>query len=145
MESEKISQGEGDIQLLKDRLNAAQQAMNDARRKIESMNQEVNARKNTVNELFASGNISNMANQLEAAKRQFADLQKNLSEAIFTSVSDGGLVQMSLKGNGDVVSLKVSPEIVDRDDIETLEDFIAGVVSDGIKQITTALRGSLPI
>ena len=49
----------------------------------------------------------------------------------------GGVVSMKMNGKKEVLSVHISPEVVDEDDIETLEDLIVACVNEGIKTVET--------
>ena len=49
----------------------------------------------------------------------------------------GGVVSMKMNGKKEVLSVHISPEVVDEDDMETLEDLIVACVNEGIKKVDT--------
>jgi nucleoid-associated protein EbfC len=62
----------------------------------------------------------------------------------------GGMVQLVMNGNLETLSVKIDPEIVERDEIETLEDLVRAafnqgtkeakqLVSDGLTDLATAM------
>ena len=55
----------------------------------------------------------------------------------------GGLVQVTMKGSGEVVSVAIDPKVVDPDDIETLQDLVVGALADASKQVTILAQGRL--
>ena len=61
--------------------------------------------------------------RMEAAKSQVADLQ-------IEGKSGGGLVLMVLSGAGHMQSLKIDPELLDKDEAEILEDLIVAAYHD---------------
>ncbi|WP_370481030.1 YbaB/EbfC family nucleoid-associated protein [Mycobacterium sp. pUA109] len=71
-----------------------------------------------------------MQQQLMAAQQQLANSEVN-------GQAGGGLVQVTMKGSGEVVAVTIDPKVVDPDDIETLQDLIVGALADASKQVTT--------
>ena len=47
----------------------------------------------------------------------------------------GGLVEVTVKGSGEVVAVKIDPKVVDPDDVETLQDLLVGALGDASKQV----------
>ena len=45
-----------------------------------------------------------------------------------------GMVKATMNGNLELLSLKVDPEIVDQNDVETLEELIRSAVNEGIRK-----------
>jgi DNA-binding protein YbaB len=44
------------------------------------------------------------------------------------------LVKATVTGSGELQSVKISPEVVDPDDVEMLEDLVTAAVSDGLRK-----------
>ena len=51
--------------------------------------------------------------------------------------------RVTLKGSGEVVAVKIDPQVVDPSDIETLQDLIVGAMVDASKQVTTMAQEQL--
>jgi len=47
----------------------------------------------------------------------------------------GGVVDVKINGKKEILEVKLSPEIVDPDDVETLEDLIVAAVNEAIKKV----------
>ena len=78
-----------------------------------------------------------MKDLLEKAKELQQTLADKKKEAAVKTVDvavGGGMVQMVMNGNLELLSIKIDPEIVDRDDIETLEDLVRAGVNEAIRQ-----------
>src|ERR1700761_1086564 len=70
-----------------------------------------------------------MQEQLEAA-------QAELAAAEVTGSAGGGLVEATVRGSGELVSLTIDPKAVDPDDLETLQDLIVAAVRDANRVAT---------
>ena len=84
------------------------------------------------------GNMNNLMKQAQRMQRQMEESQKELEEKVFTAKSGGGAVEVSVKGNKQVVSVKLAPEAVDPDDVEMLEDMIVAAINEAMKQADDA-------
>jgi len=84
------------------------------------------------------GNMNNLMKQAQRMQRQMEESQKELEEKVFTGKAGGGAVEVSVKGNKQVVSIKLDPEIVDPEDVETLEDSIVAAINEAMKQADEA-------
>ena len=78
---------------------------------------------------------------LQAALQQAQEMQQKLMEAQEKLAASevhgqagGGLVQVTMKGSGQVVGVRIDPKVVDPDDIETLQDLIVGAIADASRQ-----------
>ena len=89
------------------------------------------------------GNMQNLMKQAQKMQRQMQEAQQQLEEAEFTSTSGGGAVEVKVNGKKEIVSLKLSEEAVDPDDIETLEDMIVAALNEAFKQVDSAQESSM--
>lgn len=80
-------------------------------------------------------NIKKMMQQAQKMQEQMLQTQEELSKRTVTATAGGGKVTVVANGSGDVISIKIAPEIVDPQDVEFLESLVlAGVkkaVEDG--------------
>ena len=74
-------------------------------------------------------NISDMMKQAKVMQQRMEELQAQLAVTEVEGVSGGGLVRVVMTCKGDVRSLKISPDIVNANDVETLEDLVMAAVN----------------
>jgi len=76
------------------------------------------------------GNMSQMLKQAQAMQAKMMQAQEELKQARVEGNAGGGMVSATVNGQGELVSVKLTPEVVNPDDIEMLEDLILAAVSD---------------
>ena len=81
------------------------------------------------------GNMSNLMKQAQRMQRQMEEKQKKLEESEFTATAGGGAVSVVVTGSKNLKSLTISPEAVDPDDVEMLQDLIIAAVGEAMKQV----------
>ena len=79
-------------------------------------------------------NMNSVIKQAQKMQEEMEKVQNELEEKTVESSSGGGAVNVVISGKKEIVSIKISPEAVDPDDVETLEDLITAAVNDGIKK-----------
>ena len=84
------------------------------------------------------GSMNNLLKQAQRMQRQIEDGQKELETKEFTATTGGGAVTAVVNGKKELVSLKLQEEIVDPEDVETLQDSIIAAVNEAIKQAEAA-------
>ena len=92
------------------------------------------------------GNMSNLMKQAQRMQRQMEEGQKELETKVFTGTAGGGAVKVTVNGKKELTEIKLSEEIVDPEDIETLQDSILAAVNDAMKQAdeaTNSLMGRM--
>lgn len=84
------------------------------------------------------GNLNSMIKQAQKMQEDMEALQAELDEKEYTIKAGGGVATIVIKGTKEIVSIELSPEIVDPDDIETLQDIICAGVNEAIKTVEEA-------
>lgn len=84
------------------------------------------------------GGASNMQSMLKQAQKMQEDMaqkQEELETREYDISAGGGVVNVKINGKKEILAVKLSPEIVDPDDIETLEDLIVAAINEAIKKV----------
>ena len=103
-------------------------------------------------------NMQQLMKQAQAIQKKAEDMQNELKNTIIEAQSGGGVINVSVNGKGEFVSIKIKPEAinpenpsaVDNDTIETLEDLITSAMKDATtkanaiaEEKTKAITGGL--
>ena len=79
-----------------------------------------------------------MQNMLKQAQKMQEDMQAKQAELEakeYEVSAGGGVVDVKINGKREILSVKLSEEIVDPDDIETLEDLVVAAINEAIKTV----------
>ncbi len=66
-------------------------------------------------------------------QRQMEQQQKEIEEKEYEATAGGGVVKVKISGKKEVVSVKIAEEVVDPEDIETLEDLIMAATNEALR------------
>ena len=80
-------------------------------------------------------NMNGMIKQAQKMQAQITELQEDIENREFKSTSGGGAVEVVMSGKKEIKSLTISPDVVDKDDIEMLQDLIISAFNDTVHQI----------
>ncbi len=83
------------------------------------------------------GNMNQMIKQAQKMQEDMAALQEELDAKEYTVNAGGGMATVTINGKKEVLSIDIKPEIVDPDDIETLQDILVAAVNEAIKTVET--------
>ncbi len=72
--------------------------------------------------------------KLRKLQKQMEEAQAKLEATVFKGTAGGGVVQVEVKGNHEVVSVTIDPEAA-KDDIEMVQDMVVIAMNDAIKKI----------
>ena len=78
-----------------------------------------------------------MQQKLQQMQEQMAATQEAVEAQEFTATVGGGVVEITMTGDKVLKSITLKPEIVDPEDIETLQDLIVSGVNEVIRQVET--------
>ena len=79
-------------------------------------------------------NMNSVIKQAQKMQEEMEKVQEELEDKTVEATSGGGAVTVQVNGKKEIVSLKIQPEAVDPEDVETLEDLITVAVNDAVKQ-----------
>lgn len=93
-------------------------------------------------------NMQQMQQMMKQAQQMQDRLQKQMAEARVEGGAGGGMVTVVVNGAKQVLSLKLDPEVVSKDDVEMLQDLIVAAINDAQRKADEELKkqmgGMLP-
>ena len=76
-------------------------------------------------------------------QRQMEETTKELEAKEYTAAAGGGAVSVTVSGKKEVTAVKISPEAVDPDDVEMLEDLIMAATNEAFRQLEEANNNAM--
>lgn len=73
-----------------------------------------------------------MMQQAQKLQARLAKAQEELDNITIEASSGGGAVKITVNGQQKIQSVKISPEVINPDDVELLEDLVLTAVSEAI-------------
>ena len=73
-----------------------------------------------------------MIRQAQELQTKLAKAQQELAEATVEATAGGGAVTVTVTGQQQFKSIKISPEAISPDDVEMLEDLVLAAVNEAI-------------
>ncbi|MEU7633486.1 YbaB/EbfC family nucleoid-associated protein [Nocardia sp. NPDC049220] len=70
--------------------------------------------------------------QAQQMQQAVMEAQAEIAAAEVSGSAGGGLVEVTIKATGEVVSLAIDPKAVDPEDVETLQDLVIGAINDAM-------------
>ncbi len=81
------------------------------------------------------GNMNNLMKQAQKMQKQMEEKTKEIEEKEWEATAGGGAVTVKVSGKKELVSVKLSKEVVDPDDIEMLEDLIMAATNEALRKM----------
>lgn len=79
------------------------------------------------------GNMNNLMKQAQKMQKQMEDTTKDLEEKVYEATAGGGVVKVTINGKKEITALHLDEEVVDKEDIEMLEDLVIAAVNEAIR------------
>lgn len=96
--------------------------------------------------------MNQMIRQAQKMQEQITELQADIEAREFTATAGGGVVEVTLNGKKEIKTLNLKPEVVDPEDIETLQDLIIAAINEAVSNIEATtetemskITGGVPI
>lgn len=84
--------------------------------------------------------IQKMMKQAQQMQGEMQQAQKEFEIQEFNHTVGGGAIEITMLGSKQIINLKLNPEIVDKDDIEMLQDMIKNATNALITKIDQQLE-----
>jgi hypothetical protein len=82
----------------------------------------------------------NIQQMMKQAQQMQDRLQKQMAELKVEATAGGGMVTVVMNGAKLLLSLKIDPEAVSKDDVEMLQDLILAAINDAQRKVDEAMQ-----
>jgi len=79
---------------------------------------------------------NDMLKQVQKMQEDMANLQEDLDAREYTATSGGGMISVTVNGKHEITELKISPDAIDPEEPEMLEDLITVAINEAIATAT---------
>lgn len=85
----------------------------------------------------------NIQQVMKQAQEMQERLQRQMAELRVEATAGGGMVTVTMNGSKQLLSLKLDPEVVSKDDVEMLQDLIVAAVNDANRKVEEHVAQSM--
>jgi len=78
--------------------------------------------------------LGNILKQAQEIHSKISQLQEQMAGKTVEASSGGGMVSVVINGKQEILSIRIDPEVVSREDIEMLQDLVAAAVNEAIRK-----------
>jgi nucleoid-associated protein EbfC len=87
--------------------------------------------------------MNKMMQQVQQMQAEMAKAQEELANETVEASVGGGMVTVRANGSGEIVEVKIKPEAIDPEDLETLEDLILAGVNEAQRNAQELMQSRL--
>jgi nucleoid-associated protein EbfC len=80
------------------------------------------------------GGMGNLLKQAQEMQARMAKIQEELGQKSVEGSAGGGMVQVTVNGQFNLVAVKIEPSVINADEKEMLEDLILAAVNEGMRK-----------
>ena len=88
-----------------------------------------------------TGGAGGRKGQMQAMQEEMEKMQAELDEKEIETTAGGGVVKAVISGKKELKSLTIDPDVVDPDDVETLQDLVMAAINEGMRRIDEMTGG----
>ena len=96
---------------------------------------------------FGGGNMmrqqAQMQQRIMKVQQEMAQKQEEVENTLFTASVGGGAVKVTANGKKELTELSISPEVLNPEDAETLQDMVLSAVNEVMRQAEDAMNKSM--
>lgn len=79
-------------------------------------------------------NLGGLMKQAQKLQSKMAEMQEELGRRTVSAQAGGGMVEATVNGRQELVSLRIDPEVANPDDIEMLQDLITAAINEALNR-----------
>ena len=83
------------------------------------------------------GNPQKLLKQMQQAQER---IQREIAELRIEASTGGGMVKVQVDGQKQLLSLKLDPEVVSKEDVEMLQDLVLTAVNEAGRKVDEAIQ-----
>ena len=80
-------------------------------------------------------NLGKMMKQAKALQQQMAKAQEEIAELRVEGTAGGGVITATMDGQKNLLDLRISPDAIDPEDPEMLQDLILSAISEAARKV----------
>jgi len=80
---------------------------------------------------------------MKQAQKMQEQIQKQMQELRIEATAGGGMVTVTVNGAKQLISLRIDPEVVSKDDVEMLQDLILAAINDAHRKVDEQLQKTM--
>ncbi len=90
-----------------------------------------------------SKKLNSLLKEAKKMQKMMAEMQEQLAKQTFEGQAGGGVVKAKVNGEKKLLEIKISPDVVDPDDVEMLEDLILSAINQAMDEAEKASNNQL--
>ena len=78
--------------------------------------------------------FGNMMKEAQKLQAQMEKMQEEIGKKIVEATAGGGMVTVQANGKQELLSIKIDPEVINKDDAQMLEDLVLAACNEALRK-----------
>jgi len=78
--------------------------------------------------------INNIMQQAKSMQEKMAKIQEDLSKKTLTGSAGGGMVEVTINGQGEILGISIEKVVIDPSEAEMLQDLVVAATNDALRR-----------
>lgn len=78
--------------------------------------------------------FGNLMKEAQRLQQQMAEMQEQVAQKKVEATAGGGMVTVEANGKQEIVSIKIDPEVINKDDAQMLEDLVLAACNEALRK-----------
>lgn len=87
--------------------------------------------------------MAGMMKQAMAMKQRMEEFKESLADETVEASAGGGMVTVVVNGQMKVLSIKIDPEVINKDESEMLETLVRAAINDGMEKMQAFVKAKM--
>jgi hypothetical protein len=87
--------------------------------------------------------FGNLMKEAQKLQQQMAELQEQIAQKKVQATSGGGMVTVEANGKQELTSIRIDPEVINRDDAQMLEDLVLAACNEALRKSRELMQQEL--
>lgn len=84
-------------------------------------------------------NQGNMMKKFQEMQEHMQKVQEDVENTEFSASAGGGAVEITVNGKNEILSVKISPDVVDPEDTDMLEDLVLACANEALRKASETM------
>ena len=87
--------------------------------------------------------FGNLMKEAQKLQQQMAELQEQIAQKKVQATAGGGMVTVEANGKQELTSIRIDPEVINRDDAQMLEDLVLAACNEALRKSRELMQQEL--
>lgn len=84
-----------------------------------------------------------LGSMMKQAQKMQEEMGRQMKSTVIDAAAGGGAVSIKMRGDFEVIEVKISPELIAEGDADMIQDLLVAALGEGKRKVEESLKGKL--